>query len=391
MSRGQGRVYRPTNGAGRKQAIWWLDYSVGGKRYRESSGTTSRREAFEILRQRIGDRKNGKLAGRPDRVVFAEYIKAEDGTEKLIGGLRAGLERHYQRQGNRSLRRARQALDHLEAFFGRGTRALDITKARVSEYIEHRLAEGAARGTVRYEVAILNAAFSVAVEEELLTVRPAFKLPKVNNRREGFVEPGAFAALLLELPEDVRHVVQLLYATGWRKSEALGLTWDEVHWEGQALRLSGNRTKSGQPRVFPFGMTPDLKGLLEARWKVRNGPFVFHRCGQPIRDFRRAWASATKRAGLPGLLVHDLRRSAARDLVRAGVPQHIVMKLCGWETDAMFRRYAVVDERTLAEAVAQRYGKPTASLEASGETLAVANFLTHNDGGVAQLVRAAES
>ena len=49
------------------------------------------------------------------------------------------------------------------------------------------------------------------------------------------------------------------------------------------------------------------------------------------------------------------------NLVAAGVPQHVVMKLCGWETDDMFRRYAIVDERTLAEVVAKRYGKPAAS------------------------------
>jgi hypothetical protein len=41
----------------------------------------------------------------------------------------------------------------------------------------------------------------------------------------------------------------------------------------------------------------------------------------------------------------------ARNLIRAGVPQHVVMKLCGWKTDAMFRRYAIVDERDLRSAV----------------------------------------
>jgi len=46
-----------------------------------------------------------------------------------------------------------------------------------------------------------------------------------------------------------------------------------------------------------------------------------------------------------------MRVGAARNLIRAGVPQHVVMKLCGWKTDAMFRRYAIVDERDLREAV----------------------------------------
>jgi integrase len=45
------------------------------------------------------------------------------------------------------------------------------------------------------------------------------------------------------------------------------------------------------------------------------------------------------------------RRTAARNLIRAGVPQHVVTKLCGWKTDAMFHRYAIVDERDLRDAV----------------------------------------
>jgi len=51
----------------------------------------------------------------------------------------------------------------------------------------------------------------------------------------------------------------------------------------------------------------------------------------------------------------------ARDLVSAGVPEHVLMKLRGWETDAMFRRYAIVDERALAEAVARRFNGKTAA------------------------------
>jgi integrase len=53
---------------------------------------------------------------------------------------------------------------------------------------------------------------------------------------------------------------------------------------------------------------------------------------------------------------HDFRRTAARNLIRAGVPQHVVMKLCGWKTDAMFRRYAIVDERDLRDAVSKLAG-----------------------------------
>ena len=57
---------------------------------------------------------------------------------------------------------------------------------------------------------------------------------------------------------------------------------------------------------------------------------VFHRNGKPLLAYLDAWRAACK---------------------RAGVPQHVVMQLCGWKTDAMFRRYAIVDERDLRSAV----------------------------------------
>lgn len=44
---------------------------------------------------------------------------------------------------------------------------------------------------------------------------------------------------------------------------------------------------------------------------------VFHRNGKPMGDFRKVWAKACESAGVSGKLVHDLRRTAARDFRRA--------------------------------------------------------------------------
>jgi hypothetical protein len=73
---------------------------------------------------------------------------------------------------------------------------------------------------------------------------------------------------------------------------------------------------------------------------------------------------ACKRAGLVGRLLHDLRRTAARDFRRAGVSEGEIMRLCGWETRSMFDRYKMIDKADLAAAVAKRFnGKVTAKSE----------------------------
>ncbi|HTR19797.1 MAG TPA: tyrosine-type recombinase/integrase [Gemmatimonadales bacterium] len=309
---------------------------------------TSRGDAQRLLRQRLAEREDGKVVGRPDRVTFRD--------------VRQGLERHYAREGNRSLRRAQQALNHLERFMGVERRALEITRHLVNGYIEHRLAEGAARSTATYEVRILGAALSVAVEEGLLAIRPTFKLPALRNARTGFFEDGEFAALLLELPTHLRSLIRFLRMTGWRVSEARGLTWDQVDWEGQVMRLHATQTKGGDARVFPFGQAAELKQILEEQQRLRDGLFVFHRRGNPIRSFRMVWARACRKAGLEGRLVHDLRRTAARDFRRQGVSEGEIMRLCGWKTRAMFDRYNIIDEADLAQAVARRFnGKQAAN------------------------------
>jgi integrase len=83
-------------------------------------------------------------------------------------------------------------------------------------------------------------------------------------------------------------------------------------------------------------------------------PYVFHRNGKQIKDYRDAWATACKDsslvAGRAGVTPHDLRRCAARNLSRAGVPEQIAMRITGHKTASMYRRYRIVDERDLREA-----------------------------------------
>jgi integrase len=77
----------------------------------------------------------------------------------------------------------------------------------------------------------------------------------------------------------------------------------------------------------------------------------FGETGGRIVDFRKAWKSACRRAGLDeNTLFHDLRRSAARNMRRAGVPEHTIMKIAGWKTPSMFRRYDIQDGRDIQRA-----------------------------------------
>ena len=350
--RGQGRVYRPIV-RGEKTVVWWLDYTVRGSRRRESTKTTSRKEALDILEKRRGDRKSGRVIGNPEKVTLAE--------------LKALSVKQYDLDGRRSKDRLTQYWAHLVNFFGAEKPVAQIIGVDLGDYRAERL-KVVSRQTINNELSALRRAFRLAIENGLLAVMPVFKLPKCANARSGFFEDGEFAALLLELPADVRDLVQFLRCTGWRRDEGRLLMWAAVDMEGGTIRLGDGRSKSGKPRVFPFGSAPTLKELLGERWAARKGLYVFHRDGEPIAKggVRSAWRRACVRAGLATVdpvtknvklhrIVHDLRRSAARDFRRAGVSEGVVMKLRVSQPHSMFDRYNIIDEVDLDEGVAKRF------------------------------------
>ena len=72
-----------------------------------------------------------------------------------------------------------------------------------------------------------------------------------------------------------------------------------------------------------------------------------------IGDYRDSWQTVCKKAKLPGRLVHDLRRSAVRNLIAAGVDEKAAMAVTGHVTRSVFDRYHIVNGADVAEAMAK--------------------------------------
>ena len=338
---GTGRVYQ-------RGTTWWIDYGFRGERTRESSGSVRKKDAVDLLRKRMSEMGKGKLIGRSE-----ERVTFED--------LQRGIEVDYRVKKNRSMKRVRTSLLHLGGFFG-GSRALDITPDRIRLYIELRQEEGAADASIQKELAALKRAFTIAVNDGRLTSRPYMPSVEVSNTREGFVHAGDLERLITELPEVLRPVVRFAALTGWRKGEVLPLQWSRVDFEAGVVRLAPDETKNGKGREFPFRALPPLERLLEERRERTRAlerergeimPHVFHRDGKPIRSMRRAWDAACERAGLGGLLFHDLRRTAVRNLERAGVSRSVAMSFTGHETESVYKRYAITDRASQEEGAAK--------------------------------------
>lgn len=125
---------------------------------------------------------------------------------------------------------------------------------------------------------------------------------------------------------------------------------------GGTVTIDAGKTKGGEPRIF--AMTPELRKLLKAQRKHADAveantgkpcALVFHRNGEPLNWFYDSWRNACDTVKVPGRLLHDLRRTAIRNLVRAGVTEGVAMKMCGHKTRQIFDRYRynVSDEKDI--------------------------------------------
>ncbi len=94
--------------------------------------------------------------------------------------------------------------------------------------------------------------------------------------------------------------------------------------------------------------TIEVSSNLLACWlkdRRPDCPYVFHRNGKQIKSFRRAFKSACKDTGLAGVVPHDMRRSAVRNIRKAGVGETDGMKISGHRTNSVYKRYDIIDEQ----------------------------------------------
>jgi integrase len=310
------------------------------KENRESSKSTNWNDASRLLKRRLGEIASGKPAGVwPERIqmgiLFDEFI------------------RDYGANKRKSLYETKVRLDrHLRPFFST-LRAAEVTTARLRSYVDYRQSAGAANATINRELAIIRRAFQLALDAEQISRAPRMKPLKESNVREGFIEYDVYKRLREELPPHVRLALVVGYHLGCRKGEMLDLYLDDVDLKSGTIRFRGRTTKNEQGKIAPiYGeMGPWLEMAIdETRQKYPDCRYLFQQCGRRIHSFRKAWASACKRAGVPGLLFHDLRRSAVRNLELSGVPRKVAMEITGHKTEAVYRRYHIVTERDIMDA-----------------------------------------
>ena len=329
--RGQGCVYQQTGSRN-----LWIKFSVNGRVYRMSANTEKVREAEnflknEILKHASGDAIDNAKVRVDDLydVLLADY--------RINGKCLSWAELNWNK--------------HLKPFFG-GILAKNVSTDSLSRYIEARRAEKAANGSINRELSLLQRAFMLGYESQPRKVARPLRFHRLaeSKPRTGFIEHKQYDALAKHCSDlFMRTMLALAYTFGFRKSELLTLKVSDVDLLVGTLRLRDS--KNGEPRKV--ALTQDTKNLLTecVRGKDAEAPvFTRGKGTKAVADFRGTWDKIILAAGVPGLLFHDLRRSAVRNMVRAGVPEVVCMKVSGHKTRNVFDRYNITSERDLADA-----------------------------------------
>jgi integrase len=338
--------------------VFWIKYYCAARPIRESTGTSKQKEAERFLKDR-----EGRVARGAPALPRLERIRFEAAADALT--------EHYRVTGARQLKDVQSKLKPVRAFFEH-YRLVGITHASITAYMSQRQAAGLSNATINRELSLLGKALRLAEEHGQLLRMPRIHLLQESAPRSGFFERSDFERVRKHLARrpDLQVAISLAYAFGWRmQSEVLQMQLSQVDLAAGTLRLEPGTTKNREGRTVY--LTPDPLPLVReqiervktlSRTLNRVVPYLFPNPrkgrfqGSRLRDFRKAWLTACKRAGLTGMIRHDFRRSAVRNLVRSGVGETVAMKISGHKTRSVFDRYNITSNADLREAARKLHG-----------------------------------
>jgi integrase len=343
IERGLGKLFRKKKN-GKPVGCWRFRFAGG-----QVSTDTKDRKAAEQFRKEY---------------VAHQGVAPQTNREVTVNDVLALVKQDYLRHNLRSLDRLKSRIKAIGDLIGDDD-ARTFTAASVAAYIDRRIREGLkprkkggprrrpTNATINRELETVRRGFRLAVEDGLLFRAPRVRKLREDNEREVHLLDQDWAALIAELREPVRLLVVLAIWTGWRVGRLLNLQWPQIDWEAGMIRPEGGQARNKW--VGPAPLFDDLrKALLMAQAQHEkdwpNIPWVLHRNGRKILNYRKEFERARKKIGRPDLHLHDARHHSASRLLDAGVDEARVMRILGHKTPAMLKRYRLVADRHIRDA-----------------------------------------
>lgn len=244
---------------------------------------------------------------------------------------------------------------------------LAVDRGQLDRFVQARRASGAAAASVARQLAAIRMLHRFMVEEGLRADDPSadvdgVRVPAGIPHPLSEAEVGRLlAAVVATDPASLRDraLLELLYATGARISEACGLSLGDIDRDNRLVRLFG---KGAKERIVPFGraagaamdewLAVGRQHLEPARWSRRGDQEAVFLNTRGARLSRQAaWAVVKKygdRVGLGDKLSpHVLRHSCATHLLDHGADLRIVQEMLGHASISTTQVYTKVSQERL--------------------------------------------
>lgn len=277
-----------------------------GQQHRESSGATNKKLAEKLLASRTAQ-------------VFEERWSLPRSKSPHLGDWAEEFLKSVSHDKTRS--RYQSSINNLLNYFGINIRLSDITPESVFRFQQARLEQGVGKATINRDTATLSSCLSRAKRMRLISHNSCSDVGKLNERRDrrqarplSYEEEDRvkqFSPPLLHM------LITLLAETGLRvKKEALPLRWSDVSLDSEpaCIRILDSKSAAGLRSVW---LTTHCRNAL-VRWRAlfvpETSPFVFPSPRNPqvhFVDYKTAWRTAAKKAGLADRRIYDLRATFA--------------------------------------------------------------------------------
>ena len=249
---------------------------------------------------------------------------------------------------------------HLQEELGRPARPEEIDHLIIRAFLARLHRDGVKKVSAARKLASLKTFFKYLCREGVLQRNPARALlsPRLERKIPPHLEENEVASLI-EVPGEAaaavraRAILELLYATGIRCAELVGLDVPDVDLHGRTVRVLG---KGSKERIVPFGSPAGR--ALERYLRVRDQAhprtsalFVNARGGRLTDRWVRAIVSRrVKQVAIDRKLSpHSLRHSFATHLLERGADLRAIQELLGHASLKTTQRYTHVNARHILE------------------------------------------
>ena len=232
-----------------------------------------------------------------------------------------------------------------------------IEIAEVTSVVSRMQQAGYSSGSINRVLAVLRRAFYLALKWRVcgVSANPVSGLsvgPDILRSRFLSLEEAhrLIAALQADENRVAANAILLLLLTGARRNEITHARWEYLNWESKTLFVP--LSKTGRRRTIV--LCNSAISLLQALQRSPDDAYIFPSriTGRPSPSLHFPWRRIKRRAGLPGLRLHDLRHSFASFLVNGSVSLYVVQQLLGHVNFRTTQRYSHLMPEALAQAVA---------------------------------------